>query len=69
MSRMEFDAPEVETQRSGEIDLTDQGSQSVGSKRKAGRPVTNAWDTVGLTLILANQKEIGWVSASLVTAR
>ena len=42
---MEFDAPEVETQRSDEIDLTDQGSQSVGSKRKAGRPVTNAWDT------------------------
>ena len=42
---MEFDAPEIETQRSDEIDLTDQGSQSVGSKRKAGRPVTNAWDT------------------------
>ena len=42
---MESDAPEVETQRSDEIDLTDQGSQSVGSKRKAGRPVTNAWDT------------------------
>ena len=42
---MEFDAPEVETQRNGEIDLTDQGSRSVGSKRKAGRPVTNAWDT------------------------
>ena len=42
---MEFDDPEVETQRSDEIDLTDQGSQSVGSKRKAGRPVTNAWDT------------------------
>ena len=36
---MEFDAPEVETQRSDEIDLTDQGSQSVGSKRKAGRDV------------------------------
>ena len=42
---MKFDAPEVETQRSDEIDLKDQGSQSVGSKRKAGRPVTNAWDT------------------------
>ncbi|DBA98079.1 TPA: hypothetical protein ACH3X1_014701 [Trebouxia sp. C0004] len=42
---MESHAPEVESQRSDEIDLTDQGSQSVGSKRKAGRPVTSAWDT------------------------
>lgn len=29
----------------GDIDLTDQHSQTVGSKRKAGRPVGDAWDT------------------------
>ena len=29
----------------GDIHRTDQDSQTVGSKRKAGRPVGDAWDT------------------------
>ena len=45
MSDAESDAADVHSQRDDQIDLTDQDSQSVGKKRKAGRPVTDAWAT------------------------